>query len=306
MKNLPVNSYSDWLIDNSDSIKDLIDVCEEYFEVSIGYRTPTDSEIDRACKLMADTVVGGISLKPKNIIEIRKSPVMGATRFDTFTSNLRVEYATYVLLSKYRGVVDGPYIPMFRYERLFQRKLNRDGDYSTALIRQIALFQTYFRMKSGVPQKMWFEKLGWRRSLESAYRGEDLFGDTIYNYIEDIWDARCNYAHEWRTYIENETPSTVREAYRKGIYTLTKLLKYELNMAYSQYSSTWPSPQFPSHFARREYIEPKFGPASSKLVQLRCENCGEEFNPWVKGYERCPECGSKHDFKEQQSQYGRG
>ena len=75
-------------------------------------------------------------------------------------------------------MVDDPSIPMLRLERLMQRKLTAEGDFSKALTRQIALSQTFFRMKMGRKN---MESVSWEWALKSAYRGENLLGSALYH-----------------------------------------------------------------------------------------------------------------------------
>ncbi|WP_147464952.1 zinc ribbon domain-containing protein [Halococcus sp. IIIV-5B] len=250
---------------------------------------------------MMRSAIGNISLTPENRIEIQKYPPGGATNHYSLDKSLKMDYAAFVILSEHSDVVGGPYIPMFRYERLIQRRLNKDGNYATALIRQIALSHTYFRMKTGIQSGKWVEKLGWWQSLKCAYRGEKLFDSEVYHCLQDVWDVRCNYAHEWRVYIEDDISESVKEAYPRGIYALSKILEKELGRTYEEYSGKKPTKRLPSHHARREYMPDKGGSSGFKITRYKCQSCGESFDPWTKGYKRCPECGAKHDFLEQQS-----
>jgi ribosomal protein L32 len=275
-------------------LNDLLDLCEEYFEMSIGVRKPTDTESDRAAELTMKLMTGGIDWTPERSVEILKRPVRNRPLLYTLKSLSKIEYSIYVLISNYLDTVDGPYIPMIRYERLIQRDLISENDFSAALIRQIALFQTYFRLKTSIERKYWSEKLGWKQSLNCAYRGEKLFGKIIYENLCEIWNIRCNYAHEWRIYLE-ETPEPLKEAYVKGIRIMAKFLDDELDSAYNQYTKNPFSERLPSHWMRRDASSIEASPARVRIAGITCEHCGEQFDPHT-SYTDCPYYGAKHDF----------
>jgi len=293
MIQLKFDSTTEEMLNNARDPDALVDTCEEYFEVAVGIRRPTESEYQRAALIFTERMFGEREYVSEESVQVFKYPFLERMSFTVLKRYMELEYSIFNILSRETGVVDDPSIPMLRLERLMQRKLAAEGDFSKALTRQVALFQTFFRMRMGRKN---MESVSWEWALKSAYRGEDLLSPTLYDDLWDVWHVRCNYGHEWRVYLESPSKE-VRSAYAKGVRALSKLLDHELDRVFTDCSSKSTSKRLPAHWTRRSRMVSGDGDGYFTIPEMACNNCEETFDPSL-NWKHCPNCGTGHDFLE--------
>lgn len=277
--------------------QELTDVCREYFEISIGYRKPSKLEKATACELWLKRIFSSREYTPIDFIRMIKYPLeFESSTFNLYPTNnpklwiLSLEIYIYKVLSKETSIIEGPFIPMLRYEIRVQQSLFQEDMLIFAILRQRALLETIFREKAGLGQ------VDWKWTLQSAYRGEDIIGLEAYNILKEHTEWRNNFAHDWFSYIylnEND----IRSIARKGLRILSYLLSKELDETFQSYCSKHPSQR---HSAKLEQRPTAVGSGSSARASVRisCDNCGCKFDP-QNHWKRCPDCDSRHGYWEE-------
>ncbi|WP_200531643.1 hypothetical protein [Halorubrum sp. LN27] len=197
---------------------------------------------------------------------------------------LRAELTIFEMLSNRTGVVDGPYIPMLRYEMRVNRELFEQGEFRYALLRQHTLFETVFRLKAGLGQEKW------RWTVESVYRGENLISKRMYEDFEEFNDMRNNLAHNWFYHL-SDSDESVREITKMGLNLISRLLINELSDIFETYTNRHPSHRLYSKLEQRDTCA--ISSNANISVRIRCEKCEEKFNP-QNHHKRCPHCYSPH------------
>jgi rubrerythrin len=269
----------------------LVDVCKEYFEISIGYRQPTKSEQSTAGELWLKRVLSEREYDMIDLIKMIKYPLA----FDSDSHNLylhsepkmwilRTEVAIYRILSDETPLVEGPFIPMLRYEIRTQQSLLDQSEYIFAVLRQRALFETFFREKAGLGQ------VDWKWTLKSAYRGEEIISSQSYNTLDEHTEDRNKFAHDWFSYL-NQCENNTRQTVLDGLNIMSILLSKELYKTYQSCFQDHPSQRFFAKLEQRKLAD--ISSSARVSVTITCDFCGQEFNP-QDHWKRCPDCDSPH------------
>jgi hypothetical protein len=291
MINFEFDSATGKILSEAQDTEALVDACREYFEIAIGVRRPTESEYRQAALISSERMFGKQEYIPEESVQVLKYPFLERALFTVLERYMKTEYTIFNILSRKTNVVDDTSIPMLRLERLMQRKLAAEGDFSKVLTRQVALFQTFFRMKMGRKD---MESVSWEWALKSAYRGENLLNSALYDDLWDVWHIRCNYGHEWRVYPESPSEK-VRKGYVKGVQVLTRLLNDELDRVFTEYSSTPLSERLPAHWTRRSRMVSGDGGMHFSIPEMTCSNCEETFDP-NSNWRYCPKLRHRTRF----------
>jgi hypothetical protein len=127
---------------------ELIELCKEYFEIAIGHRRPTMDEKQEAReRLLRDGLLGD-GQTPEEQVKIMKYP-LSTSQPPLIRMFYQLEYDVFALLAQETSLVDGPFLPMLRYELIMQDELREEENYATAILRQSAFLETFFKMKMG-------------------------------------------------------------------------------------------------------------------------------------------------------------
>jgi hypothetical protein len=289
MELLDYNTEADEFLNETEDTDVLVKTCRAYFEIATGMRRPTEEEVNKVRAFQTSRWFEDLELTPVRMVESMMLPMLvpgreGGKRLLEFL--MAKEYTVFEILARETSDVDGPFVPMFRYERLKQRKLANENRFDTALTRQMALFQTFLRMRLGYSRP---EKAPFDQCVKEASDSDLLENDYLYDDIEKIWDIRCNYPHEWRVYLE-EYDDRVLSAYGRGVRTIARLLDEELKRAYENYPSAPATQQYPAHWMRRVRGEPSGKPTQVNFPEARCPHCGKVYDPHD-SLKTCPYCG---------------
>lgn len=276
--------------------QELTDVCREYFEISIGYRKPSNSERATAQELWLKRMISSRKYTPIDFIKMIKYPLeFESSIFNLYSTDnpklwvLSLEIYIYKILSKVTSIIEGPFIPMLRYEIRVQQSLFQENMLIFAILRQRALLETIFREKAGLGQ------VDWKWTLESTYRGENIIGVEAYDILKEHTEWRNDFAHDWFSYI-HLNKNEVRSIARKGLRILSYLLSKELYETFQSYCSKHPSQR---HFAKLEQRPTAVGSSFARpSVRILCDNCGCKFDP-QNHWKRCPDCYSWHGYWEE-------
>lgn len=283
---LSTESFYEKLSDDVDE-KEVMILCEEYFEIAIGIRRPTEEERNESGRILIQSIVpGGDEINDLDRIRVAKYPLDFSQkhRYEIYSI---IEYTVFKKLAKETSKVDGPYIPMLRAELYHQLEDFDKGHLESALIRQSAFFETYCRMKLGRSRKTQWKHLD-VKSI-SILEKEDR------KLLDDIRDVRDDYAHDWRVYINGgQERGKLQEACVNGLGLLAKLHKKELVKSYKANCNKHISKRYASEWNDR--LSGKIESSASATIQITCEQCGYQFTPEVEGWKRCPECDNPHDY----------
>jgi rubrerythrin len=278
--------------------EDLLDACKKYLEISIGVRHPNEEEKHTASKLWLKTVFQGERPEPIHFVKMMKYPIgfdrRGGLLYngvfvdskDPKLALLEWEIGVFDLLSERTAIVDGPYIPMLRYEIRVQQELFHENNYKYAILRQHAFLETIFRRKAGL------EQVKWRHTLNCVYRGEDLISTRSFEELSDFDDLRNDLAHDWYAYLHLEK-EVIRSSAQDALRVMSKLLSEEIHTTYISYTSNHPSNRLPAKLEKRPTSETNSSGRVS--VEISCDNCGNKFNP-QNHWKRCPQCRTKHSY----------
>lgn len=275
---------ADEMLSRAGNTSDLVDLCADYFEISIGVRRPTQSEKEAAIP----NIMGAFhESKPSSEERVQAMMYPLAETPTTIRMVLSHEYAVYQILASETGIVDQPYLPMLRYEIQMQDELENERRYNEAIIRQAALFQTYLRMTQNNFNLNWTDCLTNGRSKITPPR----LSSGSKNRIEDVYDARSDMGHDWRVYVEPTADQSQLQIFAKGRWVLEELRDIELNETYQEYTGNAPAQRLPMGFQDRGRSTATI--ETPKPAVLRgCPDCGEELdeNPNV-----CSNCGWMSD-----------
>jgi hypothetical protein len=278
--------------------QELLDACREYFEISIGYRRPTGSERQEASERWLDTVLSEDEIEPVDIVKMLKYPIELDTRSSLWYNGifpdsedpkliiLLIEYDIFEILSNETTLIDGPYIPMLRYETNVLKELFQNEEYPFIVLQQHAFLETLFRLKAGLGQ------VKWEWTVKSVFRGECLIDKRAYSDLDEFNELRNNLAHDWFSYIEVSN-QRVRDIARKGLRVISSLYTKELYETFDSYSSKHPSQRLPTKLEQR--ASASISGSANASVLITCDDCGREFNP-QNHWKRCPQCQSWHGY----------
>lgn len=267
---------------------ELVQTCREYFQISIGERKPSEDEKSEARRLTLGAAgLVGVESTPVNKVKMLKYPLSTVQTHLLLTLTL-LEYEIYRILEQETGLVDGPYIPMLRYEIILQKQLFDDDELELAILRQSTLIETYLRRKIGVGQ------VKWKWTVESAYRGENLFDASIHKDLEVLKEVRNDFAHSWQSYTRSGTRTGLRRACRAGLRIMAYFLSKELADTFERNSSKHISQRYASRWEDRETSELSANAARLR-VKISCDHCGQKFDP-QNHWKRCPHCYSRHYY----------
>ncbi|SEF91336.1 hypothetical protein [Halobellus limi] len=277
---------------------DLVRLCEEYFEIAIGFRRPSSEEKREANERMLRGGLLGENQTLEDRIKVLKYPLSTDQR-PFIRIVYQIEYDIFEFLSQESNLVDGPFIPMLRYERTMQNELLEEGKYDTAILRQSAFIETFIKMKIGQWKDSNGNFLSWELCLESAYRGEELISKIERDKLRTLAKVRNRFAHDWRslaTRPKSDFPD-IEKASRCGGEVLSALYGRELKRVYEDYTNQYISNVLPIGWSDRDKSEVEVG-TTRVLVEISCDNCGYEFYPYEEGWKRCPKCDVPHDWLE--------
>lgn len=279
---------------------ELIELCKEYFEISIGYRRPTEDEKEEASRLLMGRLAGD-DQTPEEQVKVMKYPLSTDQR-TLVRLFYQLEYDVFDLLAQETNLVGGPFLPMLRYELVMQDELQEQGNYDTAILRQSAFLETYIKMKMNQWKDSEGNFLSWDLCLASAYRGEDLITGSERNKLPKLAKVRNRFAHDWRALAmrPRSEMTEIEEAFAIGLETISALFGREIKRVYEDYASEHISESLPTKWQNRATAEVEPGTARA-TVQITCENCGEQFYPHSDGLKKCPECDMSHDWLKRNS-----
>ncbi|WP_147464883.1 hypothetical protein [Halococcus sp. IIIV-5B] len=285
----------DGLLNRSADKNQLLKLCEEYFEISIGCRRPSKSERTQASEWSLKTMFSGEELTPVRRVKMMKYPYSFHMTKHIQTM-YQIEYAIFQVLTKETSIVDGPYLPMFRYELLEQKLLSDQSDYDMGILRQSAFLETLFKMKMGVWKDSDGDFLNWHLCVDCAYRGEDLITESMKYRLEKLAPVRNSYAHDWKQYALRKKLDevTIRDAFICGLGVIAELYSKELYQMYTDYSLRHSSKRLPTKWSDRE--KSTMTASGEGIVGIVCDRCSHEFKPRYKGWKRCPNCDACHDY----------
>jgi len=279
-------------VDDRDSF---IQLCREYFEIAIGYRRPTDEERTQAGKWLIKGTLFGEEATPERVVKIMKYPY-SFNRQEHIQLIYQFEYIIFQILAEETTIVEGPYLPMFRYEILKQKSLAVESKYDTAVLRQSAFLETLFKMKMGKWKDSEGNFLNWELCVACVYRGENLITEDMKDRLRIMVPVRNRYAHDWRQYTmrKGADKTEIKEAFVCGLGVIAELFSQELSHTFSDYTSKHVSKRLPITWEDREKSE--MTGSATATVGITCDSCGHEFIPREEGWKRCPNCDSPHDY----------
>lgn len=276
----------------------VVELCKDYFEIAIGYRQPTEKEKQEASKCMLQAGLLGEDQTLENRVKALKYPLQ-TTQNGLIRQIYQLEYDVFEFLSQETNLIDGPFLPMLRYELRMQSEIRDRDELDTGILRQSALIETLIKMK----MNQWKDSNGnfllWELCIASAYRGENLIIERELDKLCKLSTVRNRLAHDWRD-LGMRSKSEIREikdAFENGIEVLSGLYGRELQRVYEGYSGNHISNMLPVRWSDRQKAELTVGTART-TVQISCDQCGYEFYPHRDGWKRCPECDSPHDWLE--------
>jgi len=289
--NLSTESYYESLNNDDFDEDEVLRLCEEYFEIAIGIRKPTEQERRDAGRILIQSITpDGDKTDDLDRIRVAKYPPLDFSDKHLYEIFSIIEYAVFKKLAKNTDKMDGPYVPMLRAELYHQIEDFSNGNMESALIRQAACFETYCRMKLSRTRKTQWKHLDITSINILEKEDREFLND-------DFRDVRDDYAHDWRVYI---TGSQEREELMKvcteGLGLLAKLHKKEIINIYQNNCDKHISKRFASEWWDRP--TGKLESSASVTVQIKCEYCGHRFIPEEEGWKRCPECDKPHDYLE--------
>jgi len=278
-----------------DDRESFIQLCREYFEIAIGFCRPTEEEQTQAGKWLIKGAFFGEEATPERIVKIMKYPY-SFNRQEHIQLMYQFEYVIFQILAEETAIVDGPYLPMFRYEILKQKSLAEESQYDTAVLRQSAFLETLFKMKMGKWKDSEGNFLNWELCVACVYRGENLITEDMKDRLRIMAPVRNRYAHDWRQYVmrKRADKTEVKEAFVCGLGVIAELYSKELSHTFSDYTSKHVSKRLPITWADREKSE--MTGSATATVGITCDSCGHEFIPREEGWKRCPNCDSPHDY----------
>lgn len=280
-----------------------LDECKEYFEISIGYRRPSDLEKSEASKRWLSIIFSNKHPQPIDLVKMMKYPISFDSKNQLLYNSLLpdsenpkldlllIELNIYTILSDETNIVDGPFLPVLRYEIRIQKELLQNNEFHYAVLRQHALLETIFRMKAGLGH------VKWKWTLKSVYQGEQLINKRTYDELIDFNTIRNRLAHNWFSYIEI-SDDVVRRTAQKGLRIMSDLLARELYEAFDSYCSKHPSQRLVTKLEQRDTASISSSANATVTRSHECDNCGHEFDP-QNHHKRCPECYSWHGYWEE-------
>lgn len=271
---------ADEMLARAGNPSDLVDLCTDYFEISIGVRKPSQPEIDAA---LSNLMGAFHESKPTPEERVQAMMYPLADTATTIRIILAHEYVVYQIFARETGIVDQPYLPMLRYEIQMQDELREERRYNEAIVRQAALFQTYLRMTQNNFHMNWTDCLTHGHSKITSPRLTAGAKDRI----EDVYDARSDMGHDWRVYVEPTADQSQLQVFDKGRWVLEEIRDVELNETYEEYTGYSPSLRLPIGFRDRERASATVKTAEVTVTRS-CPDCGRELddNPNV-----CSNCG---------------
>lgn len=276
---------------------DFIELCKEYFEIAIGCRKPNEKEQSQACRLLLQGGIGE-DQSPEGLVKVMKYPLSVDNR-GLIQMFYQLEYVIFQILADETSFVEGPYLPMFRYEILKQKPLSEESNYDAALLRQSAFLETFFKMKIGKWKDSYGNFLSWELCIACAYRGENLLTEGMIQQLRKLASVRNRFAHDWRQYaMRGESDMTeIKDAYRAGLGAISELYSQELRQTYLSYTS---QPIYQRYSTQWEERDKSVVSANTPTITvgISCENCGYSFQPRDEGWKRCPKCDTPHDYLE--------
>jgi rubrerythrin len=278
-----------------DAPDSLIELCKEYFEIAIGYRQPTEEEKRKASHRILRAGLFGDDQDLQGQISVLKYP-LSTDQKPLLRTLCQLEYNTFYFLSCETDIIDGPFLPMLRYELNMQEEIREDERYPLALVRQSTFLETYFKMKMNKWKDSEGNFLSWEICVKSAFRGENLITEEEKTELYELAQVRNQLVHDWRT-LSMRNPDNMEEltqAWQKGYTSISALYGREIKRVYEEYSSNHVSKILPTRWEDRERATTDF--SAKATVGISCDNCGEEFLPRHEGYKRCPECDAPHDW----------
>lgn len=293
-----IHSDAGDLLRRVDDKKEFIELCEEYFEIAIGYRKPNEIEQYQACKLV---VQGGLGEEqsPEGLVKVMKYP-LSVDNKELIQMFYQLEYIIFQILADETSIVDRPYLPMFRYEILKQKSLSEQANYDTAILRQSAFLETFFKMKMGKWKDSEGNFLNWGLCVACAYRGENLLTEEMLQQLRKLASIRNKFAHDWRQYVirRESNKDEFKDAYVCGLGVIAELYSQEEYQTYTHYTSEPIDQRYSIRWEERakSVISPN---TATVTVGISCDDCGYSFQPRHEGWKRCPECDSPHKYLEQ-------
>jgi len=284
------NQLLDYIGEAPDS---LIELCNEYFEIAIGYRQPTEKEKRKASHGILRAGLFGDDQDLQGQISVLKYP-LSTDQKPLLRTLYQLEYNIFYFLSCETDIIDGPFLPMLRYELNMQEEIREDEKHPLAIVRQSTFLETYFKMKMNKWKHSEGNFLSWEICVKSAFRGENLITEKTELY--ELAQVRNQSVHDWRT-LSMRDPDNMEEltqAWQKGYTSISALYGREIKRVYEEYSSNHVSNILPTRWEDRERATTDF--SAKATVGISCDNCGEEFLPRYEGYKRCPECDAPHDW----------
>jgi len=279
-----------------DAPNDLIELCKEYFEIAIGYRQPTEEERKEASHRVLRGGLFGEDQDINDQIKVMKYPI-STDQKPLLRTLCQLEYDIFYFLSCETDIIDGPFLPMLRYELNIQEEIREDKKYSLAIIRQSTFLETYFKMKMNKWKDSNGNFLSWEICVRSAFRGENLITKEEKIELYELAQVRNQLAHDWRT-LSMRKPCEMEEltqTWKKGYSSISALYGREIKRVYEEYSSNHISKIHSARWERRARSTIKANTVSV-TVGISCDNCGQKFQPRYEGHKRCPECDSPHDW----------
>jgi hypothetical protein len=281
--------------------EELLELCEDYFEIAIGHRRPTEDEKEEARQRLIRDGLLGEGQTPEGQVKVMKYPLSVDQR-PLIRMFYQLEYDVFDLLAQETSLIDGPFLPMLRYELVMQDELREQDVYDTAILRQSTFLETYFKTKMSQWKDSNGNFLSWEICIASAFRGEHLITEEERDELREFAKVRNRFAHDWRT-LAMRTPSKmeeVKKARTLGSKMIATLYGREIKRIYENYSSKHISEILPIRWENRSKSEFEGGTARV-TVEIACDYCGERFYPHSDGWKRCPECHTPHDWLERNS-----
>jgi hypothetical protein len=271
---------ADEMISRANDLSNLVSLCEDYFEISIGVRNPSQPEIDDALS----NLIGAFHESkptPEERVQAMMCPLADSPTLVRMV--LAHEYVIYQILAEETELIDQPYLPMLRYEIQMQGELAEERRYNEAIVRQAALFQTYLRMTQENFDMNMSDCLTHGKNKITPPR----LSKGAKSRIEEVYAVRSDFGHDWRVYVEPTADESKRQIFAKGRWVLEELQAAELNETYEGYTGNSSSLRLPVGLADRERriaaVEP-----SEISISRKCPECGEELEP---NPNRCTGCG---------------
>lgn len=289
MRDEVLDDSADRMLRRTDDRDQLIRICQEYFEISLGMRKPSEEEKSEARRLTLSAAgFLGEESSPVNKVKVLKYPLSTDLRSLQLMYTL-MEYEVYDILASTTDLLEAPYIPMLRYETILQTGLFEDDELELAVLRQSTILETYLRMKADLGQ------VKWKWTVESAYRGEEVFGAKTYEGLELLKEVRNDYAHNWHIYTTSDR-RRLRRACRTGLRIIADFQSKELTETFQRNSSKHISQRHGVSWQARD-SSIMTSNAARVRVAISCDHCGAKFDP-QNNWKRCPSCDTLHRYWE--------